>query len=80
MNSIGSRLRPLEEEGRRGVCPGWKLPPDGHGYTVLIDPDHPEKSSDGDPNERCKRCGRLLYTVIEVVYGDRRDYEEGGGA
>jgi hypothetical protein len=23
----------------------------------------------GDPDERCKCCGRFLYTVIEVVYG-----------
>ena len=78
--SIESRLRRLEERRSAGRCPECGLPPGGHGYIVLIDEEHPEKSSDGDPNERCKRCGRLLYTVIEVVYGDRRDYEEGGGA
>jgi hypothetical protein len=78
--SIESRLRRLEERRSAGRCPDCGLlPPDGHGYTVLIDEAHPEKSFKGAPHERCKRCGRLLYFVIEVVYGDCRDYEEGGG-
>jgi hypothetical protein len=67
--SIESRLRRLEKQGRGGICPECKLPPDGHGHTVIIDPDHPEKSFAGDRDERCGRCGRVLYTVIEIVYG-----------
>ena len=77
--SLEGRLRRLEESGRGAICPECGLPPDGHGYTVLIDEGHPEKSFAGDPDERCKRCGRFLYTVIRVVYDDPRDYEEGGG-
>ena len=75
MGSIEGRLRRLEERGRGAPCPECNLPPDGHGYLVLIDEEHPEKSFDGDPDERCGRCGRFLYTVIQVVYD-----EEGGGA
>jgi hypothetical protein len=47
---------------------------------VLIDERGLLESFEGDPDERCPRCGRLLYTVIRVVYDDPRDYEEGGGA
>jgi hypothetical protein len=79
MGSIDSRLRALEERGRGAICPECGLPPDGHGYTVLIDEEHPEESFQGDPDERCKRCGRFLYTVIEVVYGSPDDEEVGGG-
>ena len=78
--SIESRLRRLEERGRGGRCPECGLPPDGHGYTVLIDERGRLESFQGDPDERCARCGRLLYTVIRVVYDDPRDYVEGGGA
>jgi DNA-directed RNA polymerase subunit RPC12/RpoP len=68
VGSIDSRLRRLEEEGRRGACPECKLPPDAPGSIVLIDEEHPEESFEGDPDERCQRCGRRLWLVIEVVY------------
>jgi hypothetical protein len=78
--SIESRLRRLEERRSAGRCPECGLPPDGHGYVVLIDERGRLESFEGDPEERCARCGRFLYTVIRVVYDDPRDYEEGGGA
>ena len=74
MGSIDSRLRRLEEQGR-GECPECGLSPDGRRNIVLIDEENREKSFQGDPGERCGRCGRHLYTVIEVVYGD----DQGGG-
>jgi hypothetical protein len=79
VGSIDSRLRRLEDEGRRGACPECGLPPDGHGYIVLIDERRPEESFKGDPDERCGRCGRLLYTVIRVVYESPADEEGEGG-
>jgi hypothetical protein len=78
VNSIGSRLRRLEGRGR-GPCPECGLPPDGHRRIAVINEERPETSFAGDPNERCNRCGRPLYTVIRVVYEDAGD-EEGGGA
>jgi hypothetical protein len=68
VGSVENRLRRLEDEGRRGSCPGCNLPPEGPGYIVLIDERHPETSFNGDPEERCGRCERLLYQVIKVVY------------
>jgi hypothetical protein len=79
MGLIDSRLRRLEERGGGGRCPECSLPPDGPGYIVLIDEERPEESFQGDPDERCKRCGRFLYTVIEVVYGCPAGHEGGGG-
>jgi len=79
VSSIDSRLRRLEERGRGGRCPECNLSPDGHGYIVLIDERHPEKSFKGDPYETCARCGRLLYQVIRVVYDPPAGEEEGGG-
>jgi hypothetical protein len=79
MGSIDSRLRRLEERGRGGVCPECGFPPDSEGAIVLIDEEDRERSFQGDPDERCKRCGRALWCVIEVVHGDPRDHEEGGG-
>jgi hypothetical protein len=78
MVSINSRLARLEEQGG-GICPECGFPPDSKGIIVLIDEEHPEESFQGDPDERCKRCGRALWCVIEVVHGDPRDHEEGGG-
>ena len=74
MGSIDSRLGCLEE--RRPRCPECGLHPDGHGRIAVINEEHPEKSFDGDPAERCGRYGRFLHTVIRVVY----DASEGGGA
>ena len=79
MSFIKSRLGSLEEHIRGGRCQECGLSPDGQGYIVLIDEKDPARSFQGDPDERCKRCGRFLYTVIEVVCGDPRDHEEGGG-
>ena len=75
MGSIDSRLRRLEDEGRRGVCPECGLPPDGPGRIVAVDEERPEESFDGDPDERCAACGRLLWCVMRIVYD-----EEGGRA
>ena len=66
-----------------GRCPECGLPPDGPGYIVIIDGERPERSFDGDPDERCSRCGRYLWFVIEVVFdgaeGDGSEDEGGGG-
>lgn len=72
---IKSRLRRLEEQEHHGICPECGLPPDGHGRLVVIYEEHPEKSFQGEPDERCASCGRALYTVIRVVY----EGDEGGG-
>ncbi len=69
-----SRLRRLEGQG--GICPECGFTPGGPGSIAVINEEHPDKSFDGDPDERCGRCGRPLYAVIRVVYGA----EEGGGA
>jgi hypothetical protein len=61
-----SRLRRLEERGHR--CPGCGLAPDERREMAVIYEEHPEKSFDGDPNERCDRCGRPLWCVLRVVY------------
>ena len=77
--SLEGRLRRLEEHGRGAICPECGFPPDSEGTIVLIDEEHPERSFQGDPAERCKRCGRFLYAVIEVVYGSPTGEEGGGG-
>jgi hypothetical protein len=46
---------------------------------ALIDEEHPEKSFQGDPDERCPSCGRRLWCVIKVVYDPPIDEEGGGG-
>jgi hypothetical protein len=62
-----------------GRCPECGLTPDGPGRIVLIDEKRPERSFDGDPEERCSRCGRYLWCVIRFVYEDAGDTEGGGG-
>ena len=74
MSFIKGRLRHLEEHIRGGPCPECGLPSDGPGRIVLIDGERPERSFDGDPDERCSRCGRHLWCVIRLVY-----HEEGEG-
>jgi hypothetical protein len=73
VSSIEGRLRRLEE--RDDSCPECGLTPGGHGRITVINEQLPGESFAGDPDERCARCGRSLYTVLRVVYGD-----EGGGA
>ena len=79
MGSIDGRLKRLEKQGRGGVCPECSLPPDGPGYIVLVDQGDPEKSFAGDRDERCARCGRRLWFVVEVAYGSPASHEGGGG-
>jgi hypothetical protein len=79
VGSIDSRLRRLEERGRGGICPECGFPPDSKGIIVLIDEEDSERSFQGDPDERCPRCGRFLYTVIEVGFGSPVGEEGGGG-
>jgi len=79
MSVIKGRLRRLEERSRGGCCQECGLPPDGPGYIVLIDEKRPEESFDGDPDERCSRCGRYLWCVIRLVYENAGDTEGGGG-
>ena len=65
--SIDSRLRRLEGQGTR--CPECGLTPSEHGRPVAVY-EEPDKGFQGDTSERCGRCGRFLYTVIRVVYGE----------
>jgi hypothetical protein len=80
LGSIEARIRRLEEGRRGGPCPECNLLPDGHGYMVLVDETRPERSFEGDADERCARCGQSLYTVIRVVYDPPAVEEEGEGA
>jgi hypothetical protein len=75
VGTIKSRLRRLEESRHVGRCPECGLPPDGPGRIVLVDDGSPGNDFPDDPWERCARCGRRLWCVIEVVYDD-----EGEGA
>ena len=77
--SIGARLRRLEDRTHGGRCPECGLSPDGPGRIVYIDEKDPERSFRGDTGERCGRCGRRLYFVIEVVYGPPAGVEGEGG-
>jgi hypothetical protein len=83
MSFIKNRLTRLEEHIRGGRCQECGLLPDGQGYIVLIDEKRPEESFDGDPDERCGRCGRYLWCVTKVVYdgaeGDGSEDSGGGG-
>ena len=79
MGSIDSRLRRLEERRGGGICSECGYPPnypEGRAIAV-INEKYPEKSFDGDPDERCAHCGQPLYIVIRVVYGERK--ATGGG-
>jgi hypothetical protein len=65
VRSIEGRLRRLEWRCR---CPECGLRPDEPGRIAVINEEYPEQSFAGDPNEKCGRCGRNLYTVLRVVY------------
>ena len=66
MSSIEGRLRRLEGQGHR--CPECGLTPSEHGRPVAIYDEEPGKGFQGDPDERCGRCGRSPYAVLRVVY------------
>jgi predicted RNA-binding Zn-ribbon protein involved in translation (DUF1610 family) len=76
VGSIDSRLRRLEEHGHR--CPECGLAPGERRTIAVIYEEQPERSFQGDPNERCASCGRALYTVFNVVYDPPAAYEGGG--
>jgi hypothetical protein len=78
--SFDGRLRRLEESGRSGVCPECGLSPKDKGYMIMLDEERPEASFQGDPGERCGRCGRFLYVVLHVVYDSPPSYRRGEGA
>jgi hypothetical protein len=67
--SFESRLRRLEERWS-GRCQECGLPPDGPGRLVVTGEGYSQEGLTDDPEERCTRCGRLLWCVIEVVYDD----------
>ena len=69
--NIQSRLGRVEEKGAR--CPECGLAPNERRKIAVINEEHPEKSFDGDPEERCKRCGLPLWCVLRVVYEDGED-------
>jgi hypothetical protein len=79
---IKGRLRRLEEHRRSGRCPECELPPDRPGRIALIDDGTPGEGFPDDPEERCDRCSRRLWCVIEIVYDsseDSRLVAKGGG-
>ena len=76
---IDNRLKRLEEQGRGGVCPECGFLPEDKGTIVLIDEGDPERSFKGDRDERCSRCGRRLYFVVEVAYGPPSETSEDAG-
>ena len=76
------RLRRLEERGGSEACeacPECGLAPGGRRPIAAVYPDEPGKGFQGDPHERCSRCGRPLYTVLRVVRDGSPALLEGGG-
>jgi ribosomal protein L37E len=71
---IERRLTHLEEHIRGGLCQKCGLPPDGPGRIVLIDDGTPAEGFPDNPAERCARCGRHLWCVLQLIYD-----EEGEG-
>ena len=74
MGSIDSRLKKLEEQGN--CCPECGLAPGERRPIAAVYPDEPGKGFQGDPHEKCSRCGHGLYTVLRVV----RDADRGEGS
>jgi hypothetical protein len=75
---FASRLGRLEDSEAGHRCPECGLTPSEHGRPVAVYEERPDKGFQGDTSERCGRCGRFLYTVLNVVY-DSPEVEEGGG-
>jgi len=69
---IKGRLRRLEGRMQGGRCPECDLSPDEPGRIAVIDDGIPVSGFPDDPGERCERCGRHLWCVLNLVY------EEGG--
>ena len=76
--SFEGRLKRLEERGSGGICHECGYAPDEGTRRPIaaVYPNEPEESFQGDPHERCPRCGQGLYVVINVV----REGHEGEGA
>jgi hypothetical protein len=77
VSRLDVRIAKLEERG--GSCPECGLTPGERRKMAVVYEEDSERSFRGDPDERCPRCGRPLYTVLNVVY-DSPEVEEGGGA
>ena len=73
MSFIKSRLRCLEEHIRGGRCQECGLSPDERRKIAVVYEEDPERSFQGDPDERCGSCGRYLWCVLRVVYEDTED-------
>jgi hypothetical protein len=67
-------LRRLERRGPRPCPQCGSLSPDEPGRIVLIHDGTPAEGFPADPDERCSRCDRPLWLVVELVYD-----EEGEG-
>ena len=74
---MGFNRRTLKRLEKRGLapCSACGLSPDEPGYIVVRDGGTPTEGFPDDPEERCSRCGRPLWCVINIIYG-----EEGEGA
>jgi hypothetical protein len=77
--NVQSRLERLEASARSGPsggrCPECGLSPEETGSIVLKYDGTPAEGFPDDPGERCERCGRPLWCVLNLVYD-----EEGEGA
>ena len=76
--NLDRRLEKLEasaSSGPAGRCPQCGLPPHGPGRIALIHDGTPAEGFPDNPGERCSRCDRPLWCVIQIVYD-----EEGEGA
>jgi len=76
---IKGRLRVLEKKSRLASrCQECGFAPDVPGRIVIVGEGFGEVD-EHDPEDRCDRCGRRLWFVIEVVYDSPADAEGGGG-
>ena len=75
--TVSFNRRTLRRLERRGPlpCPECSLSPDEPGRIVVYDDGTPAEGFPEDPEERCERCGRPLWCVINIIYA-----KEGEGA